>query len=184
MEPLVCTPRPSALGHRLPLTTVCDKNGHRGIPASSGPALASSPSCFSALEACGEHTALEASLRFSRIPPSLTPGSRLCSMCLAAPVSPSLPLPRAAEVCASLVFQDLGVAQGSGQSRPLQAGFGSRPRRLRAGWGELSPRCGPACLPGVLCQGLGPEALMITKDHSASVNCANISLGTCKEAGG
>lgn len=146
--------------------------------------MASSPSCFSALEACGEHTALEGSLRFSCIPPALTPGTRLCSTCLAAPVSPSPPPPQAGEVCASLVCQDLGVAQGSGQSRPPQAGSGSRPRRLRAGWGERSPRCGLARLPGVLCQGLGPEALLITKDHSAGVNCANISLGTCKEAGG
>lgn len=101
-----------------------------------------------------------------------------------APLSPSLPLPQAGEVCASLGFQDSGVVQGSGQSCPLQAGFGSRPCRLRAGWGERGPWCGPACLPGVLCQGVGPEALLITNDHCASVKRANISLGTCKEVGG
>lgn len=146
--------------------------------------MASSTSCLSALEACDENTALEGPLRSPASLPLSLPEPSCAPWASPAPLSPSLPLPQAGEVCASLSFQDSGVAQGSGQSRPLQAGFGSRPCRPRAGWGERGPRCGPACLPGVLCQGVGPEALLITKDHCASVKCANISLGTCKEVGG
>lgn len=146
--------------------------------------MASSTSCLPALEACDENTALEGPLRSPASLPLSLPEPSCAPWASPAPLSPSLPLPQAGEVCASLSFQDSGVVQGSGQSRPLQAGFGSRSCRPRAGWGERGPRRGPACLPGVLCQGVGPEALLITKDHCASVKCANISLGTCKEVGG
>lgn len=58
----------------------------------------------------------------------------------------------------------------------LKAGFGSRPCHPRPGLGKHSPLCGPAGVPGVLCQGLGPKAPLIIRDHFTSVNCANISL--------
>ena len=66
----------------------------------------------------------------------------------------------------------------------LKVGFGSRPRPLRTGWHEHSPLCGPACLPGVLHQGLGPEAQLIINDHFSSINSAKIPSGTCTETGG